>query len=166
VADLDFGGKTHPRRPATEAVSDEPEELRTRPKEEIPRAGGDPAATQGIYRKKMGIDPVVGWLVCVEGEDRGRDFPLRSENNFVGRSEKMDICITGDECISRENYAVITFDPLTNGFYLRPGEVRKLVFRNGHAVFEAEQLQPYDEILLGKTRLRFVPLCGDRFKLD
>src|SRR5881394_738435 len=27
-------------------------------------------------------EPVVGWLVCVEGPDRGRDFRLHAEKNF------------------------------------------------------------------------------------
>ena len=32
--------------------------------------------TIGIYHKEIGIDPVVGWLVCIEGPDRGRDYRL------------------------------------------------------------------------------------------
>jgi len=113
-----------------------------------------------------GIDPVVGWLVCVHGREKGKDYRIRSENNTIGRSGDMYICISGDESISRERHAIITFEPQTNSFYLRPGEGRGLAYLNGRALFETAQLQPYDEILLGKTRLVFVPLCGDRFKWE
>jgi len=159
VADLDFQ-KTHPKRPVTSNGGDEPEEMRTRPKDQAPPAGADPGATQGIFRRKLGLDPVVGWLVCIEGTNRGRDYRIRSENNFVGRSEKMDISITGDEGISRENHAIITFDPKDSSFTLSPGNARGIVYLNGGAVHSSTSLSPHDEIQIGNTRLRFVPFCG------
>jgi FHA domain len=165
VADLDFG-KTHPKRPAPDYSGEEPEEMRTRPKDQAPRGGADPGATQGFYRRKLGLDPVVGWLVCIEGNDRGRDFRIRSENNFVGRSEQMDICIPGDEGISRENHAIITFDPKHNSFTLSPGNARGIVYLNGEAVHSPADLGPYFEIQMGSTRLMFVPFCGDRFQWE
>jgi len=111
-----------------------------------------------------GIDPVVGWLVCVHGKNAGRDYRIRSENNTVGRSESMDICISGDDLISRERHTVITFDPLRNSFHLSPAEGRSLVYLNGEALLAHKELKPYDEILLGATKLLFVPFCGDKFK--
>jgi hypothetical protein len=112
------------------------------------------------------IDPVVGWLVTIGGPEKGKDYRIRSENNTVGRSKDMYICISGDESISRERHTVITFDPQRNAFYLSPGEGRGLVHLNGEALLTHKQLEPYDEIMLGKTKLIFVPLCGDKFKWE
>ena len=142
---------------------------RTRPANQPPPRVVAPETdeiTRAVTPGGLGIDPVVGWLVCVHGREKGKDYRIRSENNTIGRSSDMYICISGDDSISRERHAIITFEPQTNSFYLRPGEGRGLAYLNGKALFEAEQLQPYDEILLGKTQLLFVPLCGDRFKWE
>ena len=138
-----------------------------------PAAGFSPLADTGkggdlTIRVGMGetrIDPVVGWLVCVHGPEKGKDYRIRSENNSIGRADEMYISIK-DNMVSRDNHAFITFDPQTNRFYLRPGEARGLVHRNGNVVFQAEELHPYDQILLGQTRLVFVPLCGEHFKWE
>jgi hypothetical protein len=112
------------------------------------------------------IDPVVGWLVAIGGPEKGKDYRIRSENNTVGRGKDMYICISGDDSISRERHTVITFDPQRNAFHLSPGEGRGLVYLNGEAVLSHKQLAPFDEILLGKTKLKFVPFCGDKFKWE
>jgi hypothetical protein len=104
-----------------------------------------------------GSDAVVGWLVCTHGRNRGRDYRIRSENNTVGRSENMDICISGDDLISRERHTIITFDPQQKAFHLSPGEGHSLVFLNNKAVLSPQELKPHDEILLGATKFRFVP---------
>lgn len=124
----------------------------------------DPGATVGVVRKKMGIDPVVGWLVCVEGAEKGRDYRIRSERNFVGRDPKMDICIGGDDAISRDNHAVISFNPKKNTYLLTPGEGRGIIYLNEDEVATPSELKPYDMIELGQTKLLFVPFCGESFK--
>src|SRR5258708_3260880 len=67
-------------------------------------SGGDQPTRRIGQGGPGGIDAVVGWLVCVHGRNRGRDYRIRSENNTVGRSENMDICISGDDLISRERH--------------------------------------------------------------
>ena len=73
-------------------------------------------------RASKGIDPVVGWIVCVEGQDKGRDYRIRTERNFIGRNDSNDIVIKGDDSISRERHAIISFNPRTNSFRLAPGD--------------------------------------------
>ena len=119
--------------------------------------------TVGYFQKKIGIDPVVGWLVCTEGADRGRDYRLHSEKNFIGRSEHMDVCIRGDETISRENHAIVSFNPRNNTFKLQPGDGRGLVYLNGENIDTPWQLKSYDGIELGRTKFMFVPFCSDHF---
>lgn len=125
----------------------------------------DSGVTVGPLRQKN-IDPVVGWLVCVGGPDRGRDYRIRSLRNFVGRGTQMDICIAGDSRVSRSNHAVVTYDPRGNAFMLSPGEAHGLTYLNGEPVDRATPLRAYDLIEVGETRLLFQPLCGDRFRWE
>lgn len=120
--------------------------------------------TVAVYRKQMGIDPVVGWLVCIEGPNKGKDYRIRSERNFIGRSDKMDICIDEDEAISRENHAIISYSPKKRLFRIYPGDSRGLVYLNDEEVITADELNLYDIIELGKTKLMFIPFCGERFE--
>ncbi|MEY4718907.1 MAG: hypothetical protein RL563_1525, partial [Pseudomonadota bacterium] len=52
---------------------------------------GDVGVTVAMVRKTMGFDPVVGWLVCVQGPERGRDYRIRSERNGIGRGADMAV---------------------------------------------------------------------------
>jgi hypothetical protein len=131
-----------------------------------PQAGADDGVTVAIGVKKQGIDPVVGWLVCTAGPDRGRDYRLHSERNFVGRGEDMDIAIRGDNTISRENHASITFNPRSRQFRLHSGNGRGLVYLNDEQVDDARPIDAGDRIDLGQTRLIFVPLVTDAFSWE
>ena len=120
--------------------------------------------TVAVIRKKIGIDPVVGWLVCVEGAERGKDYRLHSDNNYVGRDPSMDVCIQGDDTISRERHALVTYDFETKTFYLTPKDGRSNPRVNGKPVMTTVELQAYDRIQLGQTTLLLLPLCGERFE--
>jgi hypothetical protein len=110
------------------------------------------------------MDPVVGWLVCIEGPDRGRDYRIRSERNFIGRDPSMDISISGDEAISRQKHASIGFDPKKSRFTLIPGESGRNLYLNDDETYTPTPLQAWDEIELGETKLVFIPLCGEKFQ--
>jgi hypothetical protein len=135
-----------------------------------PPAAGPPAsAPAGVARRVVestaepaGFDPVVGWLVCIEGPDRGRDYRLRTAKNFIGRASSMDICISGDETVSRERHAVVAFEPEERRFWLLPGDAQGLVYLNGKVVYTPTELAGSDVVKVGQTRLMFVPFCGER----
>ena len=120
--------------------------------------------TVAIMVKEKGIDPVVGWLVCIEGGDKGRDYRIHAERNFIGRGENMDICIHNDDTISRESHAILSFDPRKNVFRIYPGESKGIVYLNDEEVTSATGLKDYDLIELGTTKLMFISFCGERFK--
>lgn len=164
--------------PDLNITATQPFKIDTTGGEEVTVAGGAPlkaaaakadkaeGVTVGYYHKAMGIDPVVGWLVCIEGVNRGRDYRLHSERNFIGRSEKMDVCIRGEETVSRENHAIITFNPRGNSFKLQPGDGRGLVYLNGEDVDMPTKLKSYDTIELGQSKFLFISMCGENFKWE
>ncbi len=110
-----------------------------------------------------GFNPVVGWLVCVDGADKGTDYRIRNGNNYIGRDQSMDICIRNDDHISNRNAAIIGYDDMERQFFFGPAGGHNTVRVNGKMVINAVPLAPYDEITVGTTKLMFVPLCGERF---
>lgn len=129
-------------------------------------ANNDEGRTVPLIKKETGIDPVVGWLVCKSGAEKGRDYKIHSENNYIGRSEHMDICIHGDDTISRENHAIISYDDRDRVFYFTPGEGRSIVRLNGKALLMTAEIKAYDEVEIGTTVLVFIPLCGPNFQWE
>jgi len=124
----------------------------------------DDGRTVAIVKEKLGIDPVVGWLISLNGDEKGRDYRIHTDNNYIGRSEKMDVCIRGDDTISRENHAVISFDTRDKIFYFSPGDGRSIVRLNEKGIFSTVELHSYDVVEIGKTKLVFMELCGEKFE--
>lgn len=120
--------------------------------------------TVGVFGKKMNLDPIVGWLVCVEGPEKGKDYHLWARINTVGRSEKMDVCIREDTTISRENHARIAYDPKHNNFQLIPAESINNIYLNDEPVYIPARLSAYDVIEFGDSKMIFVPFCCERFQ--
>ena len=151
--------------PTTGAASDVGTTVAMSPEEMAKRQSnyGDEGKTVGIMKKKTGIDPVVGWLVCVEGASKGQDYRIKSERNFIGRDRSMDIAITDDNGISRENHAIISFNPKNGSFRLIPGDSHGLVYLNDEEVYVPAELKRGDVIELGQSKLVFVPFCEGDF---
>lgn len=124
----------------------------------------DDDKTKQLDFKAFPVQPVVGWLVCVEGTVRGTSFTLKAGKNFVGRNEiDNDIVLRGDKAVSRDKHAIVIYDPHSNSFLVQAGASRELFYLNDKLVLSAESLVPYDIITLGGTKLIFIPLCGDKF---
>ena len=64
----------------------------------------------GIIQKKIGMDPAVGFLVCISGPHRGADYKLMAGRNFIGRAASMDVALADDDTVSRESHALVTYD--------------------------------------------------------
>jgi len=124
----------------------------------------DNEKTMPYLGKTTGIEPVTGWLVCIEGPQLGQDYRIMAEKNFIGRAEEMHIRILGDNAISRRNHAVIVYDPKKRNFYLLPGDASGLAYHNEEAVYSPVELAAYDVIQLGRSKFIFIPLCGIHFE--
>ncbi len=122
--------------------------------------------TMPYLEETEGIEPVTGWLVCIEGPQLGQDYRINSEKNFIGRAEDMHIQILGDNSISRRNHAVIVYDPKKRNFFLLPGDASGLAYHNNEAVYSPVELTAYDVIQLGRSKFIFIPLCGVHFEWE
>ena len=111
-------------------------------------------------------EPIVGWLVCIDGKEKGKDYHIFGRMNIIGSGSDNDVCIKGDDTISRQNQAQIGFDPRSNSFTLVKGNGKNLNYLNGTPVYSEAPLAAYDLIEVGKTKLVFVPFCSDRFRWE
>lgn len=123
----------------------------------------DEGKTVGVFMSEHKLEPVVGWLVCVEGAEKGRDYRLWARINSIGRGENMDVSIKKDDTISKVNHAKLAYDPKHNNFQLIPGESINNIYLNEEPVYTPVKLSAYDLIEIGNSKLLFVPLCGENF---
>ncbi len=127
----------------------------------------DDNRTVHFYQKTLGTEPVVGWLVCIEGVHCGQDFRIKSGRNFVGRSGNMDIRLSGDAGVSRDRHMIITYDPRSASFFAQPGESSSaLSYLNDRPLLEATELKTGDKLTVGDSDLIFVSFCGNIYTWD
>jgi len=106
----------------------------------------------------------VGWLVVVEGPGTGDWFALESGLTHLGRGPDQDVCLDfGDQSISRQNHAFITYDIARHRFQLSHGESKNRTRLNGVVVESRIGLAHGDRISIGKTTLRIAAFCDDDF---
>lgn len=106
---------------------------------------------------------VCGWIVCVSGPRKGKDYKVMDGKNFIGRADDMDIQILGDNKIDRRNHAIIVFDAKKQENMLLPGDSNGLVYLNDDAVYTPQILNDYDVIEMGESKFLFRSFCGEHF---
>lgn len=85
----------------------------------LEQAGDDEdGKTIGIYSGARGNDYVTGWLVCLKGPEKGRDYRLHHGFNRVGRGLGMDVAIMDDPAVSRDCHCSVVYDGVGNRFSL------------------------------------------------
>jgi hypothetical protein len=153
-----------PNRPSSAALTPPSEPAAPAAASGAMAQAGRPKAGTPVSADHTISDPVVGWLAIVEGPGRGASLNIGYGNNRIGRAPTENVSLDfGDEQISRENHATITFDGRHRRFYVLPGQGRNLVYVNDQPVMTPQELTGGEEILLGQTKLRFVPFCGKSF---
>jgi len=116
---------------------------------------------EGVAR----TDPVVGWLVVLDGPGKGNFRPIFKGSNTIGRAPNQRVPIDfGDDAISSEKQAFLTYDERKRSYQLVPNLERpNLVYHNDSALVSNVDLKAHDKVMLGRTTLLFVPLCGPDF---
>lgn len=123
-----------------------------------------PEAQQMMEKKPASFDPVVGWLVIVEGPGRGQSVAIYAGMNSLGRSAGQRIRVDfGDAAISGEGAAFITFEPKRRTFHINHGGKANIVYLNEEAVLSPMPLAGGSAIQIGETKFRFVQFCGPDF---
>lgn len=123
--------------------------------------------TVGYFQASIGLEPVVGWLVCIEGAHFGEDFRLKVGRNFIGRAPTMDVALTGDTSVSREKHAVVVYEPKNNMFIVQPGDARELCYLNDAVVLNSVEMKAYDILQVGESKLMLAPFCvAGKFNWD
>jgi hypothetical protein len=122
------------------------------------------AKTELIRGTGIESEPVAGWVVVVKGPGRGDFRPLFVGMNSVGRDGSQRVSLDfGDESISREEHAFITYDEETRCFFLQHGGKSNLVRLGSDPVLTPTELRANDLIRIGRTTLLFIPCCGPEF---
>ncbi len=168
----DLGGQEQKTRPVKLEPTPEPPPLPgaaapvVPPPVPAPQPAADKMGKTVRYQgtaKAEGRGPVVGWLVCLEGPDRGRDFRLHPEKNNIGRSPTMDVILENDNSVSREKHGIVVFDPKKSSFWVLPGEASGLVYLNGDVVYSPSPMNRDDVLEIGQTKLVLIPFCGEKY---
>lgn len=126
----------------------------------VPVKEGDWTKTQPPEQPEENAAPVAGWLVCVEGPCRGRDYRLVEGRNFIGRSKEMDVCIPEDAQMSRDSHCSVIYDPRSYRFVVLPGSSAASRL-NGENIDGPIDLKDGDILCCGSTKLCFIGYCKE-----
>lgn len=113
--------------------------------------------------ESAGTLPVVGWLVCIEGPEKGKDYRIHAGYNSIGRSYSMDIVLKYDNNISREKDCYVGYDQQEKEFFFGHDNGRNIIRVNGKRVNGSTDLKSYDILSIGSCKYMFVALCGEQF---
>jgi hypothetical protein len=158
-------GKAVKPRPAAQSDSD-PETRLFRPKSKPVEDSGTSArgAREPDSVAERMHDPVVGWLVIIDGPGKGHARELGYGMNGIGRSKEDRVSLDfGDPEISRNGHATVTYDPRGRRFYAQHGGGVNLSYINDQPLLQPTALSGGEIISLGSTKLKFVAFCGSDF---
>ena len=82
-----FGSQAKPVDPVT------PVKPAVTPAQRFESEDDDPVTVR--WTEGMNKEPVVGWLVGLNGEVAGESFEIKTGKNFIGRGDNMDIVLRG-----------------------------------------------------------------------
>lgn len=116
--------------------------------------------TVRFYQEKKGADLIVGWLVCISGAERGRDWRLHQGFNRMGRDYKLDIPVMEDKSLGREPVCAIVYDDRMNRFFAVQQQ-GSLAYLNGGVLQGAVELKTGDLIAAGTSQFEFIAFCRE-----
>ena len=115
--------------------------------------------------QRNSINAIVGLLVVTGGPGKGSHRSLYYGNNSIGRDHNQTVSLDfGDTSISAQEQAFIRYDYEGRKFLFVPNLSKtNVVSVNSEKPTMAVELKPWDEIKMGQTKLRFLPVCGTHF---
>lgn len=116
--------------------------------------------TISSYVEEKGTDFLTGWLVCVKGPERGRDYRLHQGFNRIGRDYSMDVAVMEDDSISREPVCAIVYDDKSNAFFAVQQSGAD-VFFNGTLLQGAVMLKDGSSFRIGESEFVFIAFCKE-----
>lgn len=122
-----------------------------------------PVEDMGKTISAYDYNPVVGWLVAIDGVHKGDSFTLKEGTNYIGRNPNMDICLIKDSHVSRNRHVSVIYDAKNVEFVVYMGESKELVHINDELLLNPQKLKDRDLISVGKTVLMFVAFCNKEF---
>jgi hypothetical protein len=145
------------------SADDDPHTRVYRPKGASATAGA--AGASDVAVSDFSGEPVVGWLVVIAGPGRGQSLKLGYGVNTIGRGPEARVCLDfGDEEISRQGHAMLTYDTKGRKFYIQHGGAANLTYLGDAPVLQPHEIKGREIIGIGKTQLIFVPFCGPEFE--
>lgn len=136
----------------------EPQEIR------LTEQGVEVACNTG-YEKTVAYFPeeesyqryLTGWVVCIKGPVRGKDYRIFRGFNRIGRDPDSDVCIL-DPTVSGHAHCSVVYDDRSNQFYLVPGKGTATYLR-GNMIQKAEVIGDGDRFCLGNSELELAAFC-------
>ncbi len=175
--------------PTPEPVKEEPkvEEVKAEPVKEEPKANvssfvieDDASASDSSSSLQNALDsvssddaeeadvedknsnPVIGWLICIDGIHKGKSFDVKEGRNLIGRSMAMDISLSGNSKIQRERHAIVTYDPRSKTCFFQLEDSRELVYINDDLVLGPTKFNHNDVISMADEQFVFLKLTCDK----
>ncbi|MBN1946182.1 MAG: FHA domain-containing protein [Bradymonadales bacterium] len=123
-----------------------------------------PAAGGGAPAKTVAIDPsallgtahvaknVVGWIVAMNGQQKGQDFRLFDGRNVLGTAADCDLVVFDPYLSAR--HAVFLIESSKSNYILQDLDSRNGTYVNRQRIIKSE-LVDNDEIRFGQTDFRF-----------
>jgi hypothetical protein len=136
-----------------------------RPRSATSSATDSSSAIRESQGNEFSAEPLVGWLVVTEGPGRGQSLKLGYGVNSIGRCPEARVALDfGDEEISRQSHAMLTYDTIGRKFYIQHGGGTNLTYLGDQPVLQPHEIKGREVIGIGKTRLTFIPFCGADFE--
>lgn len=126
-------------------------------------AMSDENSTVGFFDLAGIGEYTAGWLVCVEGMNKGCSYTLRIGKNTIGRDGSCDVQLRDFKIIAK-NHCSVVYEPKTNKFFIVPENGP--VYFNDKFINKPYTLKNNDRINVGDSLLIFVPFCNKDRRWD
>lgn len=114
--------------------------------------------TISTFSQEKGNEFVTGWLVCIKGKNRGKDYQLYHGYNWIIRDSDMDICIQTNLTGIYTKICEVVYDDKNNEFYIVPDKEIPVLL-NEKTVIGSCNIVTGDNIQIGESILEFIAFC-------